>query len=88
MTTQNNKATDEVLIRELMDNWANALRAKDINKLMAHYAPDIVVFYIQPPLEYRGAQMLIGKAGKSGYPRFKARLTMKYATLASLPVRT
>jgi ketosteroid isomerase-like protein len=55
MTTQNNKATDEILIRELLDNWTNVLRAKHINKLMAHYAPDIVVFDIQPPLEYRGA---------------------------------
>ncbi|MDD5577715.1 MAG: SgcJ/EcaC family oxidoreductase [Methylobacter sp.] len=54
MTTHSNKAIDEASIRELIDNWANAFQAKDINKLMAHYAPEIVVFDIQPPLEYRG----------------------------------
>lgn len=35
-------------IRGRIDAWARALRAKDINALMAHYAPDIVTFDVMP----------------------------------------
>lgn len=31
-----------------------ALRAKDIDALMAHYAPDMVTFDFRPPLQVRG----------------------------------
>jgi uncharacterized protein (TIGR02246 family) len=55
MKTKKNKANDESQIRQLIDGWANALRAKDVNGLMAYYAPDILLFDLAPPLEYRGA---------------------------------
>jgi ketosteroid isomerase-like protein len=38
----------DVQIRECLDAWARALRAKDIDALMAHYAPDIVTFDLMP----------------------------------------
>jgi ketosteroid isomerase-like protein len=50
-----NKANDEARIHELMDGWTEALRAKDINGIMSYYAPDIRLFDLAPPLEYRGA---------------------------------
>jgi uncharacterized protein (TIGR02246 family) len=50
-----NKAIYEAQIRQLIDGWAKALRAKDINVLMSYYTPDIVLFDLPPPLEYRGA---------------------------------
>ena len=34
MTTEKSKATDEAQIHGLIDDWAKALRAKDINALM------------------------------------------------------
>jgi uncharacterized protein (TIGR02246 family) len=34
-----------------MDAWAQALRAKDINAVMAHYATDNVTFDLRPPLQ-------------------------------------
>ncbi|HWM45151.1 MAG TPA: nuclear transport factor 2 family protein [Burkholderiales bacterium] len=37
-----------------MDALARALRAKDINALMAHYAPDVVTFDLMP-LQTQGA---------------------------------
>jgi len=55
MATEKNKAIDEAQIRQLIDNWAKALRAKDINGLMSHYTPDILVFDLAPPLQYAGA---------------------------------
>jgi uncharacterized protein (TIGR02246 family) len=39
---------DDTQIRESIDAWAHALRAKDINALMAHYAPDMVTFDLMP----------------------------------------
>jgi uncharacterized protein (TIGR02246 family) len=42
-------------IRERIDALADALGAKDIDALMAHYAPDVVVFDVGQPLQCRGA---------------------------------
>jgi uncharacterized protein (TIGR02246 family) len=53
MNTKKNE--DETRIQQLIDGWANALRAKDIDGVMSHYAPDILVFDIAPPLLYKGA---------------------------------
>jgi uncharacterized protein (TIGR02246 family) len=38
----------DIQIRERIEAWAQALRAKDLNALMAHYAPDIVTFDVMP----------------------------------------
>lgn len=54
METKKNQADDEAKIRQLIDNWAKALRAKDVNRLMSHYAPGILVFDLAPPLQYVG----------------------------------
>lgn len=54
METERNKAIYEIQIRQLIDNWTKALRAKDINGLMSLYAPDVLLFDILPPLEHRG----------------------------------
>ena len=54
MTTQNSKASNEVQIRQLIADWGKALHAKDLNTLMAYYAPDILTFDILPPLHYQG----------------------------------
>jgi len=42
---------EDAQIRERMDTLVQALRAKDINALMAHYAPDNVTFDLRPPLQ-------------------------------------
>ena len=45
-------ANEEVQIRQLIDHWANALRAKDAEKSVSHYAADNVMFVMAPPLQY------------------------------------
>lgn len=50
-----NKANDEARIRELIDNWAKAFRAKDIDGIMSIYAPDIVSFDAIAQLQFKGA---------------------------------
>lgn len=47
---------DEVLIRELLDNWADAVNNKDIEAVMACYAQDVVAFDMIPPLQFTGKE--------------------------------
>ena len=47
-------ATAEALIRQRVEDWLNALRAKDIDSVMSLYAPNLVSFDLAPPLR-RGA---------------------------------
>ena len=54
MPTITTPAMDAAQIREFINASAQALRAKDINALMAYYAPDVVVFDLMP-LQTQGA---------------------------------
>ena len=42
-------------IRERVATLAQAIRDKDIDAVMAHYAPDIVAYDVMPPLDVRSA---------------------------------
>ena len=55
MAAKKSKGTDEVQIRQLINGWAKALRTKDIDRVMSHYAPNILLFDLAPPLQYKGA---------------------------------
>ena len=55
MTTTLDVTTDESQIRQRLETWTKALRSKDLDGLMSHYAEDILVFDIAPPLQYEGA---------------------------------
>ena len=45
----------EAEVRAHMDGAARALRAKDLDALMGHYADDVAVFDVRPPLQVDGA---------------------------------
>ena len=45
----------EVEIRALLDGWAEAIRAKDINRRMSNYAQDVVFFDFVGALRYVGS---------------------------------
>jgi PhnB protein len=55
MTMHSERTSDEAQIRGLVDDWAKAVRAKDANAVMAHYAPGHVTFDLAPPLISQGA---------------------------------
>ena len=55
MTAATEKAGAEAQIRALIDDWADAIRNKDVARVMAHYAPDSVTFDLAPPLISAGA---------------------------------
>src|SRR6476659_7275932 len=50
------RATDEANIRQRIDRCVEAIRAMDLEGVMALYAPDIVSFDIVPPLRHMGAE--------------------------------
>ncbi len=46
---------DETQIRQLINEWKDALCARDLDRLMQHYSPDVVFFDAVPPHVHRGA---------------------------------
>jgi len=45
---------DDAAIRNLVEKWARAVRAKDFDGILAHHSSGILMFDIPPPLESRG----------------------------------
>lgn len=54
-------ASTESKVRTLFDGQAEAMRRKDIDRLMSFYSPDVVYFDVVPPLQYAGAAALRGR---------------------------
>jgi ketosteroid isomerase-like protein len=71
MATENTKANPEAHIRALLDDWASALRSKDADGIMSHYATDLVLFDLAPPLKYEGAKALDKKALNEWFSSFR-----------------
>jgi uncharacterized protein (TIGR02246 family) len=45
---------DDTLIRALVGDWSKAVRAKDMDAVLARHADDIVMFDVPEPLQSRG----------------------------------
>lgn len=56
MTTETSNATAEAEIRERMDHWLKAVRARDIAGIVSHYAPDILAFDAIQQLQFKGVE--------------------------------
>jgi len=54
MDTQ--RAMDEAEIRQRIDKLVAAIRVMDLDTVMSIYAPDIVSFDLEPPLQHVGAE--------------------------------
>jgi ketosteroid isomerase-like protein len=54
-------ALAESEIGALLDSRSEAIRAKDIERLLSHYSHDIVYFDVVPPLRYTGSASLRGR---------------------------
>lgn len=53
--TSDDRTKNEAAIRALNDRLVAAIRTKNIDGVMASYAPDLVAFDIIPPLQFVGA---------------------------------
>ena len=56
MTTTKQTTQDEEQIRQLADEWREALCARDLDRMMRHYAPDVLFYDAVPPYRHRGAE--------------------------------
>jgi ketosteroid isomerase-like protein len=45
---------NEIEVRQRMESLANAIRTKNLEQVLWHYAPDVVVYDLLPPLDVRG----------------------------------
>jgi len=56
MTEEENRTKNEAAVRELIDGFVKAIRAKDVNGVMSFFAPDVVSFDLGPPLQHGGGE--------------------------------
>jgi uncharacterized protein (TIGR02246 family) len=49
-------STDESEVRALIEEWRSSIAARDLDRLMKLYAPDVVFFDAVPPYMQRGAE--------------------------------
>lgn len=49
------KVTPADEIRDLIDQWLRSVRAKDVDGIVSHYAPDIVAYDAISQLQFKGA---------------------------------
>ena len=56
MALQMARTDDKAEIRGLLDDWARAARAGDLEGIMAAYTPDILSFDAIAQLQFKGAQ--------------------------------
>lgn len=52
--TSSTRSIEENRIRERVETWAKALYAKDLDTLMALYAPEMITFDLMPPSQVDG----------------------------------
>lgn len=56
MKASSTKTTDEAAIRELVESWARAVRAKDFDGILANHSTDMLMFDVPPPIQSNGIQ--------------------------------
>ncbi|MDX8520650.1 nuclear transport factor 2 family protein [Mesorhizobium dulcispinae] len=54
MNAMHSKEVEDV--RGLIEQWADAVRRKDMDGILRHHAPDFVMFDVPPPLQSRGIE--------------------------------
>jgi len=47
---------DELAIRSLVENWASAVRRRDVAAILLNHSPNILMFDVPPPLESKGIE--------------------------------
>jgi ketosteroid isomerase-like protein len=50
------KTGDEIVIRDLIEGWARAVRRKNLDGILAHHSPEILMFDLPPPIQAVGIE--------------------------------
>jgi ketosteroid isomerase-like protein len=51
---RSNKATEKTAIRDLVENWAEAVCTKNLNGILANHPSDMLMFDVPPLLQSKG----------------------------------
>jgi uncharacterized protein (TIGR02246 family) len=54
--TASDRTTDEARIRGIVENWARAVRTKNIDGILANHSSDVLMFDVPPPLQSKGIE--------------------------------
>jgi uncharacterized protein (TIGR02246 family) len=73
LPTAGRRTADEAEIGALVEEWAKAIRAKDITRRMSNYAPNVVLFDVVNPLQYVGADA-VRKRGEGWFSSFQGSI--------------
>ena len=52
----NTETKNESEIRDLIENWAKAVREKNIEGILANHSSDILMFDVPPPIQSKGLE--------------------------------
>ena len=52
----NTRTEDEKVLRQMITDWSAAARRRDYDGVMAHHAPDILMFDVPPPFQSEGLE--------------------------------
>lgn len=74
---------EEVAVRRVIEDWASAVRAKDINGVVAHHTDDVVMYDVPPPTAVRGIT-----AYRETWPPFFEALTEGEAAFDIIELQT
>jgi uncharacterized protein (TIGR02246 family) len=69
MSTTSERQASEAAIRELIERWAGAVQAGDLDRVLPGHTDDIVMFDVPPPNEVRGVE-----AYRDTWPPFLERM--------------
>jgi len=78
---ENGQTNDEAQIRQLLDEWVDALWVKDVDKILLLYSPDVVTFDVVPPLQYIGTPAY-GKSFRRMFDAFRGSITFETCDLS------
>jgi uncharacterized protein (TIGR02246 family) len=56
MSASDNATTDEAAIRDLVENWARAVRSKNLDAILANHSPGMLMFDVPPPIQSKGIE--------------------------------
>ena len=56
METQKTKESNESQISKILYDWADATRKGETKTILSNHAPDVLIFDVLAPLQYKGAE--------------------------------
>lgn len=56
MSASDNATTDEAAIRDLVEDWARAVRSKNLDAILANHSPGMLMFDFPPPIQSKGIE--------------------------------